>query len=448
MTGMDTPFPTAVIDLDGQVIKHNAGWTNAELGDDLSHMIHPLDWCDVLPMLAARRAFRLNVRSWHLGQWWSVRMTAIPVDESFQIGWDALHPMPKTMDASGAVDGELLGGIVHSFNNYLSAMMGFSELALLDLPVSHGVYGQLETVLESGQSAVSFTQQLLTTASRAALKPQEQDWRDFIEEFCTLRSLHLRFEGETQSVKLDTEFVRRAIEQMHEFLKKQNSSPVYVEASVISLGQQSAALLDSVEGDYAFVSLRQLGPGFEEIHVEKLLQPYYVSKVTADKKGLGLAPAKGIFHQLGGNVLCMSEQGIGTCFIAMLPVQKKQPIPAERNKSVNYAIDSNNTALWLIHDLPSYAQHLHAQLSAFEPMVTLSKQEAITLMQQGIKPRILISAQLLDISTFRAHRQALDFSHVVCTPFPEKVPISEPHVFISKYAFSGEPLKRVLGGLM
>lgn len=448
MIGMDMPFPAAVIDLDGQVIKRNTGWITAELGDDLSYMIHPLDWCDVLPMLAARRAFRLSVRSWHLGQWWSVRMTAIPVNDRFELGWDAMHPMPKTREFSDAIDGELLGGIVHSFNNYLSAIMGFSELALLDLPVSHGVYGQLETVLESGQSAVLFTRQLLATASRTALKPQEQDWRDFIEEFCTMRSLHLRFDGETQTVKLDIEFIRRAIEHVHDFLKRQNSSPVYVEASVITLCQHSATFLNRVEGDYAFVSLRQLGPGFEEFHVEKLLHPYYVGKVTADKKGLGLAPAKGVFHQLGGDMICMSEQGIGTCFIAMLPVQNSHPTPVQRTIPVNHPSDGAHEALWLIHDLPSYAQHLQAQLGAFEPIVPLSKQEAITLMQQGIKPRILISAQLLDIATFRGHRQALDFSHVVCTPFPEKLPISEPHVFVAKYEFNGEPLKRVLGGLL
>jgi len=40
--------------------------------------------------------------------------------------------------------GQLAGGIAHDFNNLLSAILGYSEMALMDLPDGHPARGKIK----------------------------------------------------------------------------------------------------------------------------------------------------------------------------------------------------------------------------------------------------------------------------------------------------------------
>ncbi|MBT8366375.1 MAG: PAS domain S-box protein, partial [Deltaproteobacteria bacterium] len=68
-----------------------------------------------------------------------------------------LHQAQK-MEAIGT----LAGGIAHDFNNILSAIIGYTELALLDLPPENISRTQLEEVLTAGNRAKALVEQILT----------------------------------------------------------------------------------------------------------------------------------------------------------------------------------------------------------------------------------------------------------------------------------------------
>jgi two-component system, cell cycle sensor histidine kinase and response regulator CckA len=57
--------------------------------------------------------------------------------------------------------GRLAGGVAHDFNNLLTSVLGFTELALLELPEESSVRSHLEQVSESAQRGAELTQQLL-----------------------------------------------------------------------------------------------------------------------------------------------------------------------------------------------------------------------------------------------------------------------------------------------
>jgi signal transduction histidine kinase len=65
--------------------------------------------------------------------------------------------MSQKMEAIGT----LAGGIAHDFNNILGAILGYAELALLDLPKTDPVYGNLEEILKAGQRARDLVRQIL-----------------------------------------------------------------------------------------------------------------------------------------------------------------------------------------------------------------------------------------------------------------------------------------------
>ena len=53
--------------------------------------------------------------------------------------------------------GRLASGISHDFSNILSAILGYSEMAMFELPPTHPVYEKLERIKEAAEKAASVT---------------------------------------------------------------------------------------------------------------------------------------------------------------------------------------------------------------------------------------------------------------------------------------------------
>jgi two-component system, cell cycle sensor histidine kinase and response regulator CckA len=64
--------------------------------------------------------------------------------------------------------GRLAGGIAQDFNNVLTLITGFAQLALSELPPSHGARLNTEQVVHASESALALTRQLLSFSRRHA----------------------------------------------------------------------------------------------------------------------------------------------------------------------------------------------------------------------------------------------------------------------------------------
>ena len=58
--------------------------------------------------------------------------------------------------------GTLAGGIAHDFNNILSAIIGYTELSLIDIPKGSALQNNLQQVLKAGGRAKELVRQILT----------------------------------------------------------------------------------------------------------------------------------------------------------------------------------------------------------------------------------------------------------------------------------------------
>jgi signal transduction histidine kinase len=68
--------------------------------------------------------------------------------------------------------GTLAGGIAHDFNNILAAILGYSELALYDVPQGSRMQRHLEEVLAAGKRARDLVQQILAFSRKRPLERQ------------------------------------------------------------------------------------------------------------------------------------------------------------------------------------------------------------------------------------------------------------------------------------
>ncbi len=74
------------------------------------------------------------------------------------------------------------------------------------------------------------------------------------------------------------------------------------------------------EGGWAFVSIKDNGPGIPKADLDKIFDPFFTTKPVGAGTGLGLSISYGIIQKHGGEIVVKSNVGKGTEFIIKVPV--------------------------------------------------------------------------------------------------------------------------------
>lgn len=77
--------------------------------------------------------------------------------------------------------GQLAGGIAHDYNNMLSVIIGYAELAMESVAPDEQLYNDLNEILRAAQRSSKITRQLLTFARKQTIAPEVLD----LNECCT-----------------------------------------------------------------------------------------------------------------------------------------------------------------------------------------------------------------------------------------------------------------------
>jgi len=85
-----------------------------------------------------------------------------------------------------------------------------------------------------------------------------------------------------------------------------------------------ATELDSSAGQ-ARIRVRDTGPGIPPEVLSQIFEPFFTTKEDQQRTGLGLAVARSIVEQHGGEIAVESAPGKGTEFIVSLPAAPMQP---------------------------------------------------------------------------------------------------------------------------
>jgi PAS domain S-box-containing protein len=77
--------------------------------------------------------------------------------------------------------GRLAGGVAHDFNNVLTIISGFAQLAISDLPASHPARGSVDQVMQASDRAMALTKQLLSFSRRQTPAEESLDLNHVVE---------------------------------------------------------------------------------------------------------------------------------------------------------------------------------------------------------------------------------------------------------------------------
>ena len=232
--------------------------------------------------------------------------------------------------------GRLAGGVAHNFNNLLTAVIGFAEFALSELPPGSQSARDIEQVLASSRQMAELTRWLLAFARRQLLKPVKTSLNELLARFeKVLRpalgervALNLRLSPDLWPVRVDPAQIEQAL--LNLAFNAQQAMPdggeFTIETANVALNSASlsgdgpwAGSEDLSPGDYVRLTVSDTGRGIDAETLPRIFEPFFSTKGLAEATGLGLAATYGIIKQHGGDIRAMSEAGRGARFEIHLP---------------------------------------------------------------------------------------------------------------------------------
>lgn len=230
----------------------------------------------------------------------------------------------------------LAGGVAHSFNNLLTAILGNVELAIAEVEgkESPEVLPYLWAVVEAATRAEETTNQLLTYAGKQPLELSDLDLtshvresRGFLRSVVAGRAaLEFELRGWLPTIRADsrqldqliTNLVLNAVEACGEAGGK-----VVVSTGSLELNEQSpdAIRVGLPPGTYVYIAVRDDGEGIEAETELKVFDPFFTTRVGAG--GLGLAASLGIARAHGGTIVVDSKRHHGSTVRVLLPTSER-----------------------------------------------------------------------------------------------------------------------------
>lgn len=291
--------------------------------------------------------------------------------------------------------GQLAGGVAHDFNNILTAITGYTDLALTRLPPGDGIRPNLEEVSRAAERAALLTRQLLAFSRKQVL---EQKVFDLSRAVGDLEKMLRRLIGE----HIELVFVNDAggdcrikadVGQIDQVLinlavnardAMPNGGRLTITLSTQEVGKVDAESKGVQPGRYVVTSVADTGMGISDDIKARIFEPFFTTKELGKGTGLGLATCYSIAKQNNGSIEFESESGKGTTFRLALP-QVASPVEGRGDAVASSEAARGTETIFVVEDEPSLRELACVVLEewGYTVLAAGNGQEAWELFQAG-----------------------------------------------------------------
>ena len=290
--------------------------------------------------------------------------------------------------------GTLAGGIAHDFNNILAGIMGYAELAGLDIPQGSKAQENLQNSIKSANRAKNLVQQILAFSRQSKQERKPMDIGPIIKEGLKLLRASLPSTIEIrQDLKRDLGSIVADPTQIHQVVMNlctnashamsEKGGVLEVSLEKMNMEAGSAAISAGIEaGPYLRLRVSDTGHGIPPEILKRIFDPYFTTKGAGKGTGLGLAVVHGIVKSYGGGISVSSEVGKGSSFdvyfprvedsISVLEAGKVEPLPLGGQERVLFVDDEK--------EIGEIGQK-SLQYLGYEVVVRMSSLEALELFR-------------------------------------------------------------------
>ena len=227
--------------------------------------------------------------------------------------------------------GTLAGGIAHDFNNILAAVIGYTDLAMLDLAPNSPAYAKMVEVSRAGRRARDLVAQILAFSRHHEVKRVPLEMSAIVKEALKLlRATLPSTVGIQQEVAPVPVWIMADPVQIHQVLMNLCTNAAHAMRGIggnirVVLEEEEVAAKKVAEvaglkrGPYVRLSVSDSGHGMEKDVMERIFDPFFTTKKAGDGTGLGLAVVHGIVLSHNGAIQVESVPGQGTTFSLYFP---------------------------------------------------------------------------------------------------------------------------------
>ncbi len=228
--------------------------------------------------------------------------------------------------------GRLAGGLAHEFNNLLTRIRLYAELALASGGPENGARPDIQEIQKASAQAADLTTRLLrfsrggeTTREVVDLGALCEASRSLLEKLLgEPRSLEIRCEREPMAVVADRGEIEQVLVNLT--LNARDATPeggrLTIEVDVADPPNGLATRGGEAAGRWVRVAVSDTGIGMDAETSARAFDPFFTRKPLRQGTGLGLSIVYGIVSRGGGHVRVSSEPGKGARFELYWPMAR------------------------------------------------------------------------------------------------------------------------------
>jgi len=332
--------------------------------------------------------------------------------------------------------GTLAGGIAHDFNNILSAIIGYTELAMAQIGLGSSILPKLQEVLRAGYRAKNLVRQILTFSRQDVSGKKVIYLQPIVEEALALLRASLpstilltyELQSSLRPVLADATQIHQVIMNLGanaEYAMRETGGTLRVMLDEVYMEDSSALATHQslVPGHFIRLQVTDSGLGMAPDIKKRIFDPFFTTKEVGEGTGMGLAVIHGIVKGHGGAIQVESRVGVGSNFVLYFPCSDK---PAgDHSPSDSSKICNGAGRLMFVDDEVSLTRWAKDMLEevGYQVVVHTNGQDAIEDFQRHSKNfDALITDQTMpgmtgEQLTKRVLEIRPDFPVILCTGF-------------------------------
>ncbi len=243
--------------------------------------------------------------------------------------------------------GTLAGGVAHDFNNILSAILGYTELSLLEEDIPSPLQENLVNINRAGLRARGIVKQIQTFSRHAPTNKSIHDIGSIAKECLEFARVGLPpgidlvqkipetplpiLADKTKIHQVLMNLLTNGIQAMDNRKGTLSLSIQPGEGNPLTNGSTPFENPGKAGQKYIQVNVTDTGIGIQETDIPRLFEPYFTTKEIGKGTGMGLAISHGIIKAHDGEITVESRLGLGSSFMIHLPRHHREtsmdPIP-------------------------------------------------------------------------------------------------------------------------
>ena len=226
--------------------------------------------------------------------------------------------------------GRLAGGVAHDFNNMLSVILGYAELAKSQISDGAPVLNNVLAIEKAAMRSRDTTRQLLAFSRKEIIEPKPMELNSLIKE---TQQILAKFIGEDIELSFyphkNLWKIKFDSSQIHQILVNLavNARDAMPEGGKLTIETANVTFDDAYchahhgfkPGEYVLLAVSDDGMGMDKQTLANIFEPFFTTKDVGKGTGLGLSTIYGIVKQNEAFINVYSEPGKGSSFKIYIP---------------------------------------------------------------------------------------------------------------------------------